>query len=184
MEKNEFARSIAQEAAKNLGSDRKVRSRSNVASIPDKRGAQEIPENVLREDFSEELIPLPKEDHDDKLPAGMTWEDIPKFAKIHGWQRDSKEIKKLRKNLSHSYKHDDNIVLEGKRLIIDAMRAGCYPSIFVFSRLNLLQGFPFDLSKSLAMYQVPYRDIKAWSDLSTSPGFIGEAAKFSYLKQI
>ena len=154
-----------------MGQSRKIRRSSKVASIPDPNP------KALQEEghYGEDLVPLPVEDHDDKLPPGLTWDDIPRFVKIHGWNRDSPEIKKLRKNLSHSYKHDDNVILEGKRLIIDAIKAGCYPSIFVFSRLNLLRGFAFDLSKNLAMYQVPFRDIKAWSDLTTSPGFIGKS---------
>jgi len=39
----------------------------------------------------------------------------------------------------------------------------------IFSR------FPFDLSKPLAMYQIPYRNISAWSELKTHPGFMGKA---------
>ena len=68
------------------------------------------------------------------------------------------------------------MILEGKRLIVDAMRAGHHPSVFVFSRLNLLDGFPFDLAKEIAMYQIPYRNIKGWSELKTQPGFMGEEA--------
>ncbi len=75
---------------------------------------------------------------------------------------------------SRSDKKEDSVALEGKRLIVDAMRTGLYPTVFVFSRLNLLQGFPFDLSKDLAMYQVPYRNIKGWSELKTQPGFMGK----------
>ena len=86
----------------------------------------------------------------------------------------SLKIRKLRRKLSHVTKHDDTVILEGKRLIIDAIKAGFYPNIFVFSRLNLLDGFPFDKSKNLAMYQIPYRNIGLWSELSTSPGFMGQ----------
>lgn len=83
--------------------------------------------------------------------------------------------RKLHRTLSHHGKSDDNIVLEGRRLIVDAMKAGFYPSVFVFSRLNLLKGFPFDVSRSIAMYQIPYRNIAGWSELKTQPGFMGES---------
>ena len=77
--------------------------------------------------------------------------------------------------MSHTHKNEDTVILEGKRLIVDAMRAGHHPSVFVFSRLNLLQGFPFDLSRELAMYQIPYRNLRAWSELKTHPGFMGRS---------
>ena len=86
--------------------------------------------------------------------------------------------RKLQKKLSHMNKTDDTIVLEGKRLILDAMSVGLNPSVFVFSRLNLLKGFKFDLEQGLAMYQVPYRNISAWSQLKTHPGFMGKRRLF------
>ena len=57
---------------------------------------------------------------------------------------------------------------------MDAMNSGFYPKTFIFSRLNLLDEFPFDLEKRLNMVQIPYRNIQTWSDLSTSPGIMGK----------
>ena len=65
------------------------------------------------------------------------------------------------------------VLMEGKRLIQDAIKSGFYPKTFAFSRLNLLPEFEFDKSKELNMVQIPYRNVQAWSDVSTSPGFIG-----------
>ncbi len=84
--------------------------------------------------------------------------------------------------MTHRGREDDAVLVEGKRLIIDAMKAGLHPSIFLFSRLNLLSGYPFDLSRDLAMYQIPYRNIKAWSELKSHPGVMGKIkVTFSYL---
>jgi hypothetical protein len=71
-------------------------------------------------------------------------------------------------------KNEDVVILEGKRLILDAMNSGLYPKTFVFSRLNLLEGFPFDKSKPLKMFEIPYKNISVWTDLSTSPGIMGK----------
>jgi len=64
------------------------------------------------------------------------------------------------------------IMLEGRRLIQDALDANIQPKIVFFSRLSdvaLLR----NLSGRAQVYKVPYNDIKLWSDLVTSPGLIG-----------
>ena len=66
------------------------------------------------------------------------------------------------------------IIVEGKRLIVDAMKAGFYPKTLLFSRLNLLENIPLDPKRDLNMVQIPYKNIQSWTDLSTSPGFIGK----------
>ena len=81
---------------------------------------------------------------------------------------------KIKNHLSRLHKSEDTVVLEGKRLILDAFKAGFYPEVFLFSRLILLADIPFDKSKNLAMYQMSYRNISAWSDLKTSPGLLGK----------
>ena len=124
----------------------------------------------LQEDY---LDIEPTKDVDDPLPSGVSFKDLPRFQKIHAWEKGSKEMKNLKKELSHLDKKDDTVVLETKRLIKDAIEAGLYPSTLVFSRLNLLEGIPFDLDKKLAMYQIPYRNISAWSELSVHPGVMG-----------
>ena len=83
--------------------------------------------------------------------------------------------------MSHAHKSDDTIILEGKRLIVDAFRAGLYPDAFVFSRLNLLAEIPFDKDRDLAMYQIPYRNIQAWSELKTTPGIMGNYLLFFFI---
>ena len=67
------------------------------------------------------------------------------------------------------------IVLEGKRLIIEALQAGAKPDTFIFSRLNLLPGFPLDKLQDCQVVQIPYKNISAWSELKTSPGFMGKS---------
>ena len=67
------------------------------------------------------------------------------------------------------------ILVEGKRLIQDAMNSGFYPKTFVFSRVNQLVDFEFDKSKEMDMYQIPYRSVELWSEMPVAhPGFMGE----------
>ena len=75
-------------------------------------------------------------------------------------------------------------MVEGKRLIQDAMNSGFYPKTFVFSRVNQLVDFKFDKSKEMNMYQIPYRSVELWSEMPVGhPGFMGEKISrvFSYL---
>ena len=76
--------------------------------------------------------------------------------------------------LSPSRRSPDAVILEGRRLITDAMNAGIYPSLFVFSRIKCLKDIPFDLSRSHQMYQIPFSNITAWSDLKAPPGIMGK----------
>ena len=79
----------------------------------------------------------------------------------------------------------NTILVEGKRLIQDAMNAGFYPKTFVFSRVNQLVDFKFDKSKEMNMYQIPYRSVELWSEMPVGhPGFMGEKISrvFSYQK--
>ena len=76
--------------------------------------------------------------------------------------------------LSPSRRSPDAVILEGRRLITDAINAGFYPSLFVFSRIKCLKDIPFDLSRSHEMYQIPFTNIAAWSELKSPPGIMGK----------
>ena len=83
-------------------------------------------------------------------------------------------FRKLGQEIKEAKKTDSpTVLMESKRLIQDAMKFGFYPKTFAFSRLNLLPEFEFEKSKELNMVQIPYRNVQAWSDVTTSPGFIG-----------
>lgn len=65
----------------------------------------------------------------------------------------------------------NQILLEGYRLIKDAIEAGVKPQILFFSRTSDITDLPLD--KELKLYKVPYRTMQLWSNLTTSPGVIG-----------
>lgn len=67
---------------------------------------------------------------------------------------------------------NNSMLLEGFRLIKDAIQAGVKPEAIFFSRLSDI--LPLSLSKEIKLYKVPYRTIQLWSNLTTSPGIFGK----------
>ncbi|KZC05692.1 PREDICTED: rRNA methyltransferase 3, mitochondrial [Dufourea novaeangliae] len=66
---------------------------------------------------------------------------------------------------------NDNIALEGQRLIQDALRAGVQPKVVLFS--NSADIDKLNLPPKTQLYKVPYKTIQLWSTVSSSPGLIG-----------
>ncbi|XP_029678925.1 rRNA methyltransferase 3, mitochondrial [Formica exsecta] len=66
---------------------------------------------------------------------------------------------------------NNSMLLEGFRLIKDAVEAGTKPKAIFFNRISEI--LPLSLSKEVKLYKVPYRTIQLWSNLTTSPGIIG-----------
>lgn len=69
-------------------------------------------------------------------------------------------------------KKNNQILLEGFRLIEDAIQAGVVPKVIFFNRLSDI--LPLSLPKEVKLYKIPYRTIQLWSTLTTSPGIIGK----------
>lgn len=73
----------------------------------------------------------------------------------------------------------DLILLEGKRLIKEALDAKCKLEYILFSRLKDLEYVRTSLPKLGAkLYKMPYRDMQMWSDLTTNPGIMGKSCLF------
>jgi tRNA G18 (ribose-2'-O)-methylase SpoU len=66
------------------------------------------------------------------------------------------------------------ILLEGRRLIADALKAGAVPKAFFFSRLEYVKELPVDKLKDVSLIKVKFEDIKDWSDLVTPQGIMGQ----------
>ncbi|XP_028615160.1 rRNA methyltransferase 3, mitochondrial isoform X2 [Grammomys surdaster] len=64
------------------------------------------------------------------------------------------------------------ILLEGRRLIADALKAGAVPKVFFFSRLEYIKELPVDKLKGVSLIKVKFEDIKDWSDLVTPQGIM------------
>jgi len=105
--------------------------------------------------------------------------DIPRYTKINGWDKENSNLKTLGKILSSKRDrlNSDSLVLEGTRIIKDAISHGCSPSVVVFSREKLIWelGLPKDTEAKL--YHIPYNNIKLWTDMTTSPGIMAAFSK-------
>ena len=114
------------------------------------------------------------ENEDKKYP-------VPRYTKITGWDKSNSELKSLGKVLTTKRARQESQVhvLEGVRLIRDAISQGHTPSLIVFSRVKLLWqlGLPAELPRECQLFHLPYREIKLWTDLSTSPGIMAALPK-------
>lgn len=66
------------------------------------------------------------------------------------------------------------MLLEGKRLICDAVAAGASPQVLFFSRVERLRELPLDRLGQASLVKVKFEDIKIWSDLVAPQGVIGK----------
>ncbi|XP_063974751.1 rRNA methyltransferase 3, mitochondrial [Diachasmimorpha longicaudata] len=67
---------------------------------------------------------------------------------------------------------NSRIILEGHRLISDALDAGSVPEIIIFSRVPDALKIPLP-DVGVKLYKTPYRAIQTWSTLTTAPGVMG-----------
>ncbi|XP_027717506.1 rRNA methyltransferase 3, mitochondrial [Vombatus ursinus] len=74
------------------------------------------------------------------------------------------------------------ILLEGRRLIADALRAGAVPQTVFFSRLEYIKELPVDKLKGASLIKVKFDDIEEWSDLVTPQGIMGIFARPDHVK--
>ncbi|NXN80860.1 MRM3 methyltransferase, partial [Bombycilla garrulus] len=90
--------------------------------------------------------------------------------------------------IAKSKKFRDNhgkVLLEGHRLIKDALEAGAVPQTLFFSTVGHLKLLPEAKIKRASLVKVKFEDIKTWSDLVTPQGLLGifskpDPAKMSY----
>ncbi|KAM6960534.1 rRNA methyltransferase 3A, mitochondrial [Aplochiton taeniatus] len=68
--------------------------------------------------------------------------------------------------------HQGKILLEGRRLICDALKAGANPQMVFFSTVERLRELPLDKLKRATLVKVKFDDIKIWSDLVAPQGVI------------
>ncbi|NXT73764.1 MRM3 methyltransferase, partial [Zapornia atra] len=87
--------------------------------------------------------------------------------------------------IAKSKKFRDNhgkVLLEGQRLIGDALEAGAVLQTLFFSTVGHLKELPEAKLKGASLVKVKFEDIKTWSDLITPQGLIGIFSKPNYAK--
>ncbi|CAG9768643.1 unnamed protein product [Ceutorhynchus assimilis] len=70
-------------------------------------------------------------------------------------------------------KKNNLMLLEGKRLIKEALQTGCKMDYILFSRLKEVEYLKPYLPRKGHLYKMPYREMQVWSDLTTNPGIMG-----------
>uniref|UniRef100_A0A3Q3B8N0 Mitochondrial rRNA methyltransferase 3a n=1 Tax=Kryptolebias marmoratus TaxID=37003 RepID=A0A3Q3B8N0_KRYMA len=68
--------------------------------------------------------------------------------------------------------HQGKILLEGRRLICDALQAGASPQTVFFSTVDRLRELPVDKLRRATLIKVKFEDIRMWSDLVAPQGVI------------
>uniref|UniRef100_A0ACB8ECH3 Uncharacterized protein n=2 Tax=Sphaerodactylus townsendi TaxID=933632 RepID=A0ACB8ECH3_9SAUR len=74
------------------------------------------------------------------------------------------------------------ILLEGRRLITDALAAGASPQTLFFSALDRLRELPVGKLKGASLVKVKFEDLQTWSDVITPQGVIGIFSRPDYAK--
>uniref|UniRef100_A0A673UGR0 RNA 2-O ribose methyltransferase substrate binding domain-containing protein n=2 Tax=Suricata suricatta TaxID=37032 RepID=A0A673UGR0_SURSU len=111
-----------------------------------------------------------------------TWEDSGlRYDKALPGDRRLSSVMTIVKSRSFREKHG-KILLEGRRLIADALKAGAVPKVFFFSRLEYIKELPVDKLKGVSLIKVKFEDITVWSDLVTPQGIMGIFAKPDHVK--
>ncbi|XP_043598193.1 rRNA methyltransferase 3, mitochondrial [Bombus pyrosoma] len=92
------------------------------------------------------------------------------FTKL---KENEKIVSSLMSNLKSRKRREknDEIVLEGKRLIIDAIKSGAIPHSIIFNDSSDIAALK--LPNEVKLYKVPYNTIQLWSALTTCPGLLG-----------
>jgi len=169
-----------------------------------------IVHSVTSDEISEEAVNVLSPSHEMFLRKS----GLPKIIRIHGWDKKNANLKNLRRiffrktakaptwidnreenegeqenhSRSEERREDDGIVvLEGKRLICEAMNLGLDPYVFISSQISLFQNFPLDKVKNkdrIQLFLVPYNTMSGWSDLTTSTGFMAAFRKKDILEGI
>ncbi|XP_003469598.1 rRNA methyltransferase 3, mitochondrial isoform X1 [Cavia porcellus] len=106
-----------------------------------------------------------------------TWEEAGlHYDKAFPGDRRLRSVMTIVKSRSFREKQG-KILLEGRRLIADALQAGAVPKVFFFSRLEYIKELPTDKLKGVSLIKVKFEDIKDWSDLVAPQGIMGIFAK-------
>ena len=64
------------------------------------------------------------------------------------------------------------VMIEGRRLINDAIESGVQAHTLFFSQLESLEGIPLHKTRA-TLIKIPFKDIAMWSDVVTPQGVIG-----------
>ncbi|GFQ92429.1 rRNA methyltransferase 3, mitochondrial [Trichonephila clavata] len=127
------------------------------------------------ETFSPKLQPTSKMNTEDTsvgLPRNKDGLIIPPYEKLQ--KNDSRFTKTLTILKNRKLREQNGkILLEGKRLINDAIDAGIELETIYFSREKELADIRFKFQDNVEILKVFYKTLQQWSNLVTCPGIMG-----------
>ncbi|XP_002736012.2 rRNA methyltransferase 3A, mitochondrial-like [Saccoglossus kowalevskii] len=93
-----------------------------------------------------------------------------RFEKVNAADKRVRRILTLMR--SRKYREQTKkVLLEGRRLIIDAILAGAECHTIYFSRVESLEGIPW-YETDAELLRIPYKEVKLWSDVVTPQGIM------------
>ncbi|XP_003229802.1 rRNA methyltransferase 3, mitochondrial [Anolis carolinensis] len=135
--------------------------------------------------------PPPSRSGPKEKPKAQAWEEEqgpresePRYEKAGPGDKRLSKVVTLAKSRAFREKHG-KILLEGRRLILDALEAGAAPQTLFFSSTEHLKELPAAKLRGASLIKVNSKDLKDWSDVVTSQGAIGifsrpDHAKMTY----
>ncbi|XP_023242449.1 rRNA methyltransferase 3, mitochondrial-like [Centruroides sculpturatus] len=150
-----------------------------------RKGLRRKPIDVITEDGSKESVePLTKSEvmaklkreielkNRSKRTREMVEAEIPPYEKLGDNSQPFVKVMTLLKSRKQREKAG-KILLEGKRLINDAITAGAEIETIFFSKEENLHGIHFKKIPHVKIMKVFYKQLSLWSDLTTAPGLMG-----------
>ncbi|XP_053563347.1 rRNA methyltransferase 3, mitochondrial [Bombina bombina] len=104
-----------------------------------------------------------------------------KFEKAMPGDKRLSKVVTIAKSKKFRDRHGQ-ILLEGRRLLMDALEAGAVLQTLFFSRVDNLKELPLSNLKHTNLVKVKFEDIKIWSDLVTPQGLLGIFRRPDYAK--
>ncbi|XP_072272424.1 rRNA methyltransferase 3, mitochondrial [Pyxicephalus adspersus] len=104
-----------------------------------------------------------------------------KYEKIRRGDNKLGKVVSIAKSKSFRDRHGQ-VLLEGQRLLLDALEAGAVLHTLFFSRVDQLKALPSDKLLKANIVKVKFEDISLWSDVVTPQGLMGIFRKPDHVK--
>ncbi|XP_055939381.1 rRNA methyltransferase 3, mitochondrial-like [Argiope bruennichi] len=119
---------------------------------------------LTRENVKDVVVEFPKDQESGLIvpPYEKLQKNDPRFTKTLTMLKNRKLREKKEK-----------ILIEGKRLINDAIDAGMVLETLYFSREKELPEIKFKFQENVEIFKVFYKTLQLWSNLTTCPGIMG-----------
>ncbi|XP_036381026.1 rRNA methyltransferase 3B, mitochondrial [Megalops cyprinoides] len=110
---------------------------------------------------------------DYKMPSSAFYDDLAGLRYEKAFPGDKRLARVVCVARSRKFREQQGkVLLEGRRLICDALDAGAIPQMIFFSTVERLRELPLDKLRRTSLVKVKFEEIKTWSDLVTPQGLM------------